>query len=79
MRVFPRISVCTVLAVVCGCGLSVSHLLAADGKVSKYARFQTGTTVAYGVIEGDKITQIEGDLFGTWKKTAQSRMALPLL
>ena len=70
MRICPRISVCTVLVIVCGCCLSIPHLLAAEGKVMKYARFQAGKTIAYGVIEGDKITQIEGDLFGTWKKTA---------
>lgn len=69
MRIFRRISGYGVLAIVCGLGLSALQLQAADKKVARYARFQAGQTVAYGVIEGDKITQIEGDLFGTWKKT----------
>jgi 2-keto-4-pentenoate hydratase/2-oxohepta-3-ene-1,7-dioic acid hydratase in catechol pathway len=46
--------------------------LAADAKVTKYCRFQAGDLIAYGVVEGDKITQLEGDLFGQWKKTAKT-------
>jgi len=37
--------------------------------VTKYARFQAGDTVAYGIVEGKRIRQISGDLFGKWKKT----------
>lgn len=35
----------------------------------KFARFQRGDVVAYGLVEGDKIHQLDGDLFGAWKKT----------
>jgi 2-keto-4-pentenoate hydratase/2-oxohepta-3-ene-1,7-dioic acid hydratase in catechol pathway len=35
----------------------------------KYLRFQAGDTVAYGIVEGDRVRQISGDLFGSWKKT----------
>ncbi len=43
----------------------------ADGadKVTRYARFQAGDTVAYGIIEGDVVRQIDGDLFAIWKPT----------
>jgi 2-keto-4-pentenoate hydratase/2-oxohepta-3-ene-1,7-dioic acid hydratase in catechol pathway len=41
---------------------------AADGP-TKYARFQAGDTVAYGIVEGDKIRQLSGNLFGKWEKT----------
>jgi 2-keto-4-pentenoate hydratase/2-oxohepta-3-ene-1,7-dioic acid hydratase in catechol pathway len=40
-----------------------------DAKVTRYARFQAGETVAYGVVEGDQMRQIEGDLFGKWEPT----------
>ncbi|MEX2113132.1 MAG: fumarylacetoacetate hydrolase family protein [Pirellulales bacterium] len=36
-------------------------------KVHRYARFQLGDTVAYGLVENDQIRQIDGDLFGEWK------------
>src|SRR5262245_60509266 len=52
--------------------LAVGPAFAADAKVTKYCRFQTGDLVAYGVVEGDKITQIDGDPFGPWKKTPKT-------
>ena len=38
-------------------------------KVTRYCRFQTGDTVAYGVVEGNQVRQLEGDLFGSFQKT----------
>lgn len=38
-------------------------------EVMKFARFQTGDTVAYGLVEGDQIRQLDGDLFGEWHRT----------
>jgi 2-keto-4-pentenoate hydratase/2-oxohepta-3-ene-1,7-dioic acid hydratase in catechol pathway len=49
------------------CGLS------AEGKATKYVRFQVGNTIAYGIVEGESIRQIEGDLFGSWKPTDMLR------
>jgi 2-keto-4-pentenoate hydratase/2-oxohepta-3-ene-1,7-dioic acid hydratase in catechol pathway len=40
--------------------------------VTKYVCFQAGTTVAYGIVEGDLVRQLEGNLFGTWKKTEKT-------
>jgi len=42
---------------------------AEEKKVTKFARFRAGDTVAYGVVEGDSIRQISGDLFGSWQRT----------
>lgn len=39
------------------------------GQVTKFVRFQAGKTVAYGVLEGDRIHQLAGDLFDGWRKT----------
>ena len=49
--------------------VAVVQTRAAEPKVTRYARFQTGDTVAYGIVEGDRIRQITGDLFGSWKPT----------
>jgi 2-keto-4-pentenoate hydratase/2-oxohepta-3-ene-1,7-dioic acid hydratase in catechol pathway len=52
------------------CGLLVAGAAGAeDAKVVKYARFQAGDTVAYGIVEGDTVRELDGDLFGKWKKT----------
>ncbi len=42
---------------------------AAEQKPAKYARFQVGGTVSYGIVEGEQIRQIKGDLFASWKPT----------
>jgi 2-keto-4-pentenoate hydratase/2-oxohepta-3-ene-1,7-dioic acid hydratase in catechol pathway len=36
---------------------------------TRYLRFQKGDTVAYGLLEGDRVRQLSGDLFGAWTKT----------
>jgi 2-keto-4-pentenoate hydratase/2-oxohepta-3-ene-1,7-dioic acid hydratase in catechol pathway len=35
----------------------------------RYLRFQKGDTIAYGVLEGERVRQLDGDLFGKWSKT----------
>ena len=42
---------------------------AAQQETAKYARFQVGQTTAYGIVEGARVRQIAGDLFGEWSKT----------
>ncbi len=39
------------------------------GEVVKFARFRVGETTAHGVVEGDRIRQIEGNIFGEWSRT----------
>jgi 2-keto-4-pentenoate hydratase/2-oxohepta-3-ene-1,7-dioic acid hydratase in catechol pathway len=36
---------------------------------TRYLRFQAGETIAYGILEGEHVRQLDGDLFGAWKKT----------
>lgn len=43
-----------------------------DAKAAKYARFQVGGKTAYGIVEGDRVRQIEGDLFGAKKPTEKT-------
>src|SRR5262245_23543428 len=51
------------------CAVWQAAAAAADKESVKYCRFQAGETVAYGMIERDLVRQIEGDLFGKWKRT----------
>jgi len=40
-----------------------------EAKPARFARFQVGQTTAYGIVEGEQIRQLDGDLFGEWKPT----------
>jgi 2-keto-4-pentenoate hydratase/2-oxohepta-3-ene-1,7-dioic acid hydratase in catechol pathway len=45
---------------------------AAENKVTRYARFQAGDAAAYGIVEGEQIRQIAGDLFGSWQPSEKT-------
>lgn len=49
--------------------LIIETALAADAKVTKFVRFQVGERIAYGIVQGDRVREIAGDLFGSWKET----------
>ncbi len=53
-------------------GMWLGGASAADGKVTKYVRYQMGEAVSYGVVEGDRVIKLDGDLFGKWTKTSTS-------
>ena len=36
---------------------------------TRYLRFSLGDREAYGILEGDRVRELKGDLFGTWEKT----------
>ena len=40
-----------------------------SNKVIRFARFKVGDTVSYGIVEGDRVRRLSGDLFGKWEKT----------
>ncbi len=44
----------------------------ATGKVTRYVRFQAGEKIAYGIVEGERVRVLEGDLLGEWKRTDQT-------
>ncbi len=46
--------------------------LAAEKKVARYARFSVGNITAYGLVEGDQVRLIDGDLFGEWTPTDET-------
>ena len=39
------------------------------GEVTKYVRFQKGDSISYGILNGEQIIAINGDLFGEWNLT----------
>jgi hypothetical protein len=39
--------------------------------ITKYVRFQKGSATAYGILEGDTIHQISGDLLGAHKTAGE--------
>lgn len=43
-----------------------------DVRITRYARFRAGSQEAYGIVEGETIHEIKGDLFGVWQRTGQS-------
>ncbi len=47
----------------------VSEGSAEQKETVKYVRFQVGKTAAYGIVEGDRVRELSGDLFRTWTKT----------
>src|SRR5436309_300812 len=49
-----------------------SDARADDKGVTKFVRFQMEKTTAYGIVEGDNVRQLKGNLFGKWEKTDQS-------
>lgn len=63
---FPGLRRCAALCVLL---LAAGAHAEETKKVTKYARFQTGDLIAYGIVEGDQVRQLDGDLFGVWKKT----------
>lgn len=42
---------------------------AITGEAMQYLRFQTGEKVAYGLLEGTRVRELSGELFGTHSKT----------
>jgi 2-keto-4-pentenoate hydratase/2-oxohepta-3-ene-1,7-dioic acid hydratase in catechol pathway len=51
--------------------MAVAAANAAQGKnkVTKYIRYRSGSTTAYGILDGDSVRELRGDLFGDRKET----------
>lgn len=56
-----------VIALVLNCILSLSA--AENEKPVRYARFRVADRVAFGIVEGDRVREISGNLFREWKPT----------
>src|SRR5688572_19125785 len=64
--------------------LLLAATAAAQSPVTKYARYQAGGRVAYGIVEGNSIHELTGDLFEAPKRTgktvplAQAKLLAPV-
>jgi 2-keto-4-pentenoate hydratase/2-oxohepta-3-ene-1,7-dioic acid hydratase in catechol pathway len=45
---------------------------ATPASITRYVRFQHGDTVSYGIVEQERVRQLEGDLFGSWKPSSKT-------
>src|SRR5687767_1580892 len=68
MRVFLS-SVSAFVLIVSSLTFAADAPNAKEGHITKYVRFQAGDTVAYGIVEGEKVRELSGDLFAKWEKT----------
>ena len=50
-------------------GILMASSVSAAGPITRYVRFRRGSTVAYGILDGETIREIKGDLFGNHKET----------
>lgn len=53
-------------------GLGAAAEAGSGDHVTKYARFQAGGGVFYGIVEGERLRRISGDLFGDWSRTDET-------
>ncbi|MEX2310355.1 MAG: fumarylacetoacetate hydrolase family protein [Pirellulales bacterium] len=49
--------------------VAVAHQSAHAAEPPRYLRFQQEDTTAYGLLEGERVRVLDGDLFGMWTKT----------
>ncbi|HVR74769.1 MAG TPA: fumarylacetoacetate hydrolase family protein [Planctomycetota bacterium] len=66
---YPIVIAFIVIAFIAGAALSPRGGSTQEGakKPLKIARFAAGGAPAHGLVEGDRVRQIEGDIFGAWK------------
>jgi 2-keto-4-pentenoate hydratase/2-oxohepta-3-ene-1,7-dioic acid hydratase in catechol pathway len=57
------------LALAIGVVLCCQTVFAEEPTGQRFVRFAAGDAIAYGVVEGDRVRQIAGDLFGQWQPT----------
>ena len=58
---------CLALTLLACCVVQQTAAQTPPTKVHRYCRFQIDNTVAYGLVEGDQVRQVDGDLLGEWK------------
>lgn len=52
-----------------GLSICMASAVAADEGVTRYVRFQVDDVTAYGMLEGERVRRLDGDLFGEWRRT----------
>ena len=59
----------TGIGVAASAATAMAPLAQAQGKVTKYCRFKKGNVIAHGIVDGDTVRQLSGDLFASPKET----------
>jgi len=54
------------------CAALFTTITAKAAEPVTYARFRAGDQVRYGIVEGQRVRALDGDLFGEWKTTQQT-------
>jgi 2-keto-4-pentenoate hydratase/2-oxohepta-3-ene-1,7-dioic acid hydratase in catechol pathway len=62
-----RSAIVTLTVVIGAVSFAAAATRAESKQVATYVRFQVGDRVSYGIVDGDQVRQINGDLFGSWK------------
>ena len=68
----PRQNLMAIVCLIAGSLQATTVTQAAEQKITRYVRFQVGDNVAYGIVDGDNVRQIDGDLFGKWQPTERT-------
>ena len=64
-----RIASAQLLATVVALMLTSNLSLAGEAQITRYVRFQTKGEIAFGIVEGDRVRQLDGDLFAEFRPT----------
>ena len=62
-----RSAIVTLTVVIGAVSFAAAATRAESKQAATYVRFQVGDRVSYGIVDGDQVRQINGDLFGSWK------------
>lgn len=71
LRALSAISSLVVFLTLLGC--STTSQPAPHAGPSLFARYESGGAARYGLVEGDRIRAIEGDIFGQWSAASSTR------
>lgn len=65
----PHRTITVVLVTILATAVAGLPAQAEDSNVVRYARFDVDGKTSYGIVEGDRVRRLSGDLFGSWSKT----------
>lgn len=80
MQRFEAVFLALILATL---ALASTAICAGEKEPTKYVRFEAAGKTAYGIVEGEKVRELKGDLFGefevtgTWHKLSDVRILVP--
>ena len=64
-----RVTIIALTLVACALPVVEAFAQREDTKARRFARFHAGRTIAYGIVEGENVRELNGDIFGKWEPT----------